>query len=216
MSYPLSSGQPFVFKRISIACALIGMMLMLWGGGAPVGADNPPADMKGKAGAPAQTQGQSLGPDAGIKAQVQQTLMRMQQLQQQLSDIQQKVIASNPGLKKAQEAFHALITTTFQEKLDAADVDVERLKALQAQLQQDQEQNTLSAEKKAALQEEFKSQAMKYQNARRQAMTDETVQQEKTVLAADMKAAMIKADPRAEEIISELESLQAGLQQFRR
>ncbi|MDY6906320.1 MAG: hypothetical protein SWH61_16740 [Thermodesulfobacteriota bacterium] len=169
----------------------------------PAGAENNPADI------PAA----SSGVDAKDKQQVRQALEKMQALQEQLRTIQQDVVAANPELKKDQEAFRALIKKTFDDKLAAANVDLQQMKAIQMKLKQDQEKSDLSAEEREALTQTFKTQVMGFQKARHEAMTDKTVLQKREALAADMKAAMIKADPRTKGIIKELEDLQAGLPQ---
>ncbi|MDY6824182.1 MAG: hypothetical protein SWH68_10380 [Thermodesulfobacteriota bacterium] len=210
-----NSIKPYYFKRLSFAGIVMAVLFCLvW----PAGAEQAAPDKAGEKQKTDKRSVQALPPGAGsntqAQQQVRQTLMRMQTLQQELQKIQKEVVAENPELKKAQDEFRALLNKTFKEKLDEADVDMARLKELQAKLQKDQKAGELSEKQKKALQQEFRTKAAKFKKARQQALSEQSVQEKRAILAADMKAAMVEASPKAEKIINELESLQAGMRQM--
>ncbi len=211
----MGRNKPIGLKKMAIIGALMGMIFCFT---ASAGAKNGKADRTGndrKSGETAvQPASSGAGANADTKQQVRQTRMRMQKLQQKLKKIQKKVVSENPDLQKARKKYKELLDKAFKKKLSEADVDMERLKTLQAKLKKDKKKNSsLSDDKKAAIQKEFRTKAMKFRNVRRKARNDEKVQAKRRELQADMKAAMIKADPKAKEIFNELKKLHDKLQQ---
>jgi len=140
--------------------------------------------------------------------QRQQDIQRMNELQGKLMALQQQVIKDTPELQQEQEALRDLITSKLEQNLAENNVDVDRIRELQTQLQS----QDLAEEKKAELLEEFRTKAQQYNQARATAMNDAEIQEKYQAYVEHLKAEMEKADPTMPETTKEIEDLQSSLQ----
>ncbi|MFP4040373.1 MAG: hypothetical protein ACLFS7_07515 [Desulfosudaceae bacterium] len=160
----------------------------------------------------AMEQGQEQAPGAEQEeadGERQEDIERMNQLQQELTALQQKVIENNPDLEEDQQALQELVTDKLEQKLAENDIDMERIQELQAQLQS----SDLEEEEKSELMDEFRSKAQIYNQARADAMNDEEVQENYQKYVDELKTLMEEEDPNMPEKTKEIEELQLKLQQ---
>ncbi len=145
----------------------------------------------------------------GLSQERQQKITRIRDLQGKLKDLQQKVLDNNPGLKDQQNKLRNTINEKLQNKLAEKNIDIERIKTLQTQLQSQE----VTQEEKQKLLQEFQTKAQAYNQARTEAMNDSEVQKLYKDYVEDLQKKMREVEPKAPEWIAEIENLQTSLSQ---
>lgn len=140
-----------------------------------------------------------------------QVRAELQQLQRKLGEIQQKVLKSNPDLQQKQEDFRDLMMSTMKDQGATPEADVNKLKTLQAELQK----KDIPKDKRQRLIKEFRETNMGLQQAQRQAMQEKEVQEAQKSLNNAMLTAMVDADPKTEELLSQVRQARQKLMQIR-
>lgn len=158
-------------------------------------------------------------PDAALTAEQQAQLQaihaarkQMMQLEQRLTQIQEATLAANPELKAQQEGFKAKLLAAMEENGYAAEQEVAELHALEARLRAE----GASDEERRALMVEFQQKAAAYQQAQRQAMESESLQQARQELSDAVLAAMKRQDPQTEALIGQLQETRQRLMALHR
>ncbi len=154
----------------------------------------------------------SAGPPAANtdQQQLQQKVTRFNQLKQDLKTIQDAAIEKNPDLKKQQEALQLLVQETLQENLETAGLDLENIK----QMQQDLQQEDMPQNEKEQLAAEFRQKVQAYSRVQRETMTDENITEKTNAFRDGLEKAMKKENPQSGEMMEELKALLTELQQI--
>ncbi len=151
------------------------------------------------------------GRQAGPKEQeFMQIRAELQQLQQQLGQIQEQVLENNPELQRQQEDLRNQVMETMKEQGAKPEQDINKLKTLQAELQNEE----LPEEKRQEKIQEFRETNMSLQQAQHQAMQDEDLQKVQQSLNDDMLTAMVDANPETEKLLSQLQQARQKLMQI--
>lgn len=139
------------------------------------------------------------------KAEIQQKLMEMKNLQKKQQEIQQEVLSNNPELKKQEEELRELIQETLDNNLATHDIDVENLKDLQAKLQE----GDLEEEKKSKLEAEFTTKVQKYKEARDETLNNPEIVEKRETLVEGIE----EESSRAAKTGEKLEELEQEIRQ---
>jgi len=134
----------------------------------------------------------------------------LQQLQQQLAEIQEKVLQNNPELQQRQEDFRDMVMDTMQDQGADPQGDINKLKTLQAQLQNEE----IPEDKRQELVQDFRQTNMELQQAQQKALQDEEVQEAQKSLNEDMMTAMVDTDPKTETLLKQIEQARQKLMQI--
>ena len=135
----------------------------------------------------------------------------LMQLGQQLDQIRQEAERNNPQLKEKEKAFGEMVATEMKKNGGTPKEDLAELRELQAKLR---DQNTPDADRQA-LMVRLQRKAQEFDQARRQALQNPELQKAQGELLQDMMAAMKKQDPRAEQIMQQMQQTQQEMIQIR-
>jgi len=149
-----------------------------------------------------QAQTQSALP-AGVEQELRQLKQEIDALKSQVATIQREALESHPELERQRDDLARLIRDTADERGFDAQASKQRLE----ELQQRYKSGDLSSQEKQQVASEFESEREALQNAQKQILQDEDVVAARGRFAADMSAAMVEEDPRAEALIEELKDL---------
>lgn len=193
--------------------ALLVMMMLVFSVGC-----NKKDDAAGdKAQAPAAASDAGMGATQPVaqavdpaQQELQAKVARFNQLKQELKIIQDAAMANNPDLQTQQQELQTLIQETMEKKLADADVDVERIK----QLQMDLQKPDITDEKKETLSAEFREQAQAYTKIQRETLADEMITDKSNRFREGLEAAMKKENPDCGDMMEELKGLLALFQQM--
>ena len=154
---------------------------------------------------------QQAGPSAqsgGLMQQVQQKQAEIQQLNQQLAQIQQATIEANPELADQRDELIANV----DEKMVEAGHDPEASREKIGDLQEELQGGELSAEESQSVTQEIRQAQTQLQQAQQQAMQDEAIRTEIQSLNEGVVEAMTEQNPKAEELIAQLQTAQQEYQ----
>lgn len=132
---------------------------------------------------------------------------RVEQLQQEIAKIRDKALNNNPELESLLRELVLTRNDVMHQNLAQQDVDPEELKTINTQLQ-DQE---LSEEKKAKLQENKKNLFIAYKKAEIQTDQSEQIQKLRKKFYSQLLEAAQKENPHIQEKLEELQRLQHQL-----
>jgi len=161
------------------------------------------------AGAPLTAQQQpGPGQPGELLQQVQQKQAEIQQLNQQLSQIQQNTIEANPELADKRDALMSSVDDNMAESGHDPEASREKIEDLQGQLQSGE----LSDEESQSVSQELRSEQNSMRQAQGQAMQDPEVQSQVQSLNQELIAAMREQNPQTDELISQLQAAQQEYQ----
>lgn len=158
--------------------------------------------------APLHAQQQSAGDPSELLQQVQQKQAQIQQLNQQLSDIQQNTIAANPGLADKRDEFLSMV----DDKMSASGVDPDASREKMEELQGQIQSGELSEQESQAASEALQQEQASMREAQGQAMQDPEVQAQIQSLNEELLAAMREQNPETDRLISQLQTAQQEYQ----
>lgn len=156
-----------------------------------------------------QAQEQSApGQPSELLQQVQQKQAEIQQLNEQLSAIQQNTIEANPGLADKRDAFMAKVDEKMAESGHDPEASRQKMDELRGQI----EGGELSQDEAQQVAQELRTEQSAMQQAQGQAMQDPEVQADIQSLNQELVAAMREQNPQTDELISQLQSAQQEYQ----
>ncbi len=144
----------------------------------------------------------TLSPNKG-QQEVQQTIQKINNLQKNLKSIQDKVLEANPDLQEQKEELEAMIDEKMEQNLSQEGVDQNRMQQIRSKLSE----KDLGNQKQQELQQEYQQQMQSYRKARMKTMQDEEVHKQREDLVQKIVAEMKEEDPKTEEMLQELQSL---------
>ena len=127
-----------------------------------------------------------------------------QQLQQRLMTIQQQAFENNPQLQDQAESLENLFIRTMEEAGYDPENGLDRLDAIQAEMQDE----SLSDDQRQAMLEEAQEIQMQLQEGQQVAMQDQAVIDAQTEFEEDLMDAMRAEDPETDELINRFEQMQ--------
>lgn len=164
--------------------------------------------------APELPQSQSQSQSQAQKQQLMQQIMtkraEIEELNEQLQEIQQATLESNPEIAEQRDDFVSLMDSRMAEAGHDPAASRDRIENLQGQLQ-DQE---LSQQKRESVGQELREEVSDLQQAQQQAMQGQEVQAQRESLNEDLMSAMAEQDPKTEQLISKLRTAQQEYQQL--
>ena len=143
--------------------------------------------------------------------QLKQAHVRIQEIRRQLSLIQDKTMRKNTQLVEQQGAIQQMVKEKMSAQGFATEGKLEELKALRDQLEGSQ---TMTAEERERIIQEFREKAMAMQKAQRKAMEDEQISTALDTFEEKLLAAMQKQNPEVDELVEELSATQKRMQEL--
>ena len=143
--------------------------------------------------------------------QLKQAHVRIQEIRRQLSLIQDKTMRKNTQLVEQQGAIQQMVKEKMSAQGFATEGKLEELKALRDQLEGSQ---TMTAEERERIIQEFREKAMAMQKAQRKAMKDEQISTALDTFEEKLLAAMQKQNPEVDELVEELSATQKRMQEL--
>ena len=128
----------------------------------------------------------------------------MQEMQQRLSQIQRQAFENNPQLQDQAESLENLFIRTMEEAGYDPENGLDRLDAIQAEMQDE----SLSDDQRQAMLEEAQEIQMQLQEGQQVAMQDQAVIDAQTEFEEDLMDAMRAEDPETDELINRFEQMQ--------
>lgn len=120
-----------------------------------------------------------------------------------MKSIQDKVLEENPDLQKQKEEFEAMLDEKMEQNLSQEGVDKNRMQQIRSKLSK----GDLKEQKKKELEKEYRQQIQSYRKARIKTMQDKDIQEQREDLVKKILAKMKIEDPKTEEMLQELQSL---------
>ncbi|HSH42962.1 MAG TPA: hypothetical protein VK973_12630 [Arenicellales bacterium] len=162
----------------------------------------------------AQSSGEQAAPSPEAPAVMQEIQSKQQEIQQLMSELrqlQQQATEANPELAAEQEDYRELVINTMSAKDFDPEAEIEELRALQSELQNDGELD--QAERRSKMQE-LEQKTQQFRSRQQEALQTEDVQTAREELDGKIKAAMQEQNPEAENMIARLTELQQEYQQL--
>ncbi|MCK8515563.1 hypothetical protein M0534_04370 [Methylonatrum kenyense] len=128
----------------------------------------------------------------------------MQEMQQRLSEIQRQAFENNPQLQEQAEELENLFIRTMEDAGYDPENGLDRLDAIQAQMQDE----GVSDDERQAMLEEAQEIQMELQEGQQVAMQDQAVIDAQTEFEEDLMDAMRAEDPETDDLISRFEQMQ--------
>lgn len=142
-----------------------------------------------------------------MKKNVAQMQERAQQLQQEIAEIRNKAMDKNPGLEDLLKELVLTRDEIMSENLAREDVEMKRLEAIDKKLKN----KDSSPEKKNKLQQEKKNIYRAYKKAEYRTENNKKVRELREKFYTELMEAAKKEDPKAEEMLNELNRLRHQL-----
>ena len=153
--------------------------------------------------------GGMTAPPAGAAQQAAPTPMaRARAIQEQLAQIRAAAIEGDSALAQQQTELNDLLRETMRENGHTPDADVEKLREIRDDLQDE----TLSQAEQQTLVREFQSLRAGLAGAREQAMADQEVQAQAQAFQQALLAGMREEDERTDALLQRMSALQGQLQ----
>jgi len=162
--------------------------------------------------AAAESSGGQSAPSSQAPSVMQQLRAKQQKMQQllgELRQIQKKVTQANPELAAQQDDYRDLVINTMSDKDFDPEAEIQDMRSLQAELRGGDQ---LGQEERQSKMQELQQKKQQFRSKQRQAMQDEDVQTAREELDQNMQAAMKEQNPKAEELIAQLNRLQEEYQ----
>uniref|UniRef100_UPI0026380126 hypothetical protein n=1 Tax=Halothiobacillus sp. TaxID=1891311 RepID=UPI0026380126 len=190
------------FRGIRHSALALGVVLGLMTVGA-YAADTPPA---GQAAQPAMP---TLSPEQmALMKDFQQTRQEIGALEQKLQGIEAEAYKKNPKLGKQRDGLRDSIKAAMSDKDFDAQAKYDELKALVTKIQGMQENDP---ERAKAIQK-FREGQQEFEQRQAKAFQDPKIQKQSEKLRNDVRAAMIKVDPKAKGMFTELDTKEKHMQ----
>ena len=135
---------------------------------------------------------------------------KVRDLRQKLGKIQQKAMENNPELKKQRKDLQSLMKEKVKAQVDGADQKMARLKEIRQKLRNNKD---IPKAERQKLMKEFQQTSQGFQQAQQKAMKDPEVQKAQKQFRKDMRAAMKKEDPNADQLIQDLQQARKEFRQ---
>lgn len=130
----------------------------------------------------------------------------IRQLTQELRRIEENATRSNPDLQADRKAYRDLVVDAMTSDGYDPEVEVKRIRSLQEELQSGS--GDLARDERQAKTQELKQKKQRFRRKQQQAMQSEDVRTARRELGEKMEAAMKEQNPRAGEILAQLDELQ--------
>lgn len=140
-----------------------------------------------------------------------QTRQHLDQVEQQLSKIQEETMSAHPELQKKQDEFKALLMSTMRDKGYKPQEDMKRLGELRQKLRS----RGLQAKERNDLIAEFQQKSSRLRKAQEEAFADAKVKKAQKDLQDAVVAAMKKKDPNTSKLLKEMDEAKAKLDKLR-
>lgn len=152
--------------------------------------------------APAAAQGQG-----DKQAKMMQLKQRMQQAMDKLNEIQVKAVANDKGLKKERDRVRELIRAAMAKEGLDPEKETARLNKVAAKLKE----GKLSAEERQKAIQTLREGGRKLQQAQMKALQNEKVAAASSAFKTKLQKAMVKADPKTNELLDEMGQIRAQM-----
>ncbi|MCG3863304.1 MULTISPECIES: hypothetical protein [unclassified Photobacterium] len=155
--------------------------------------------------APAMAKETAVVPAAApqITAQQQNIANRIGMIQQELAGIRHQTLQSHPELVKELKAYE----TAFNNKVKAKGYNPEKLIKRAQEIQLEARKEGLSNAKRTELVKEFTNIRMELAKQQKSILSDPAISKQDKQVQKDVLTAMKKQDPKAEKLLTELDSL---------
>ncbi len=156
----------------------------------------------------AQTGGAQPTPAVQLPKETVQKLkakqMEIQQLTSQLREVEKKATAADPTLQDKQEKYRDLVMRTMKDEGFDPKAAMERMRALQAELQGGTDLDTQQRQQKM---QTLGQRRREFHQRQQQAMQVDEVKTAREALSEDIKSAMEEQDPRFQDEVAQLNQL---------
>lgn len=150
----------------------------------------------------------SSSAQAASPSQVAEVREKIKKISGRLQKIQKQTLASNEDLVKQQTEFQGILDGVMKDNGFNSTTTLDRLKVIAEKLQA----GNVSQEDQQRLQQEYQQKSQQLQLAQREAMQNEDVQSARSAYIEDLVSAMKEQHPKAEQLISELNTAQQQYQ----
>jgi chromosome segregation ATPase len=140
------------------------------------------------------------------KQELKQAQKKIQRLRKKINKLQKKVLSNSQDLQSQREELKSLVKEKMRGQGAKPDEDIARMKELRKKLQNNQKDMAKSERRK--IMQEFRETAQTFKKAQSQAMKDPEVQKARDAFKSDLKEAMQKANPQAEQMLKDLQEAQ--------
>lgn len=171
--------------------------------------------LQGEGGMPPAGQGGGMGHELSPEQQqfveeFQRKQGELNQIQQQLAQVEQEVVANSPEIQEMREDLESKVAERMRSEGVRPNEMIAELEGIAGKLDAGVEDE---AERQALI-EDFESKRAQFLSVQRKALEDAEVQQAQQALEETVMTAMVDAEPETEQMIQDLEQKQRELQEM--